>query len=1105
MDPFLDQLASLCRDHPTSSKWVIVPTHALGHTLGDRLALAGTSWVNLRFKTPFDLALETAAPFLVERGINPIAEDVGPTLVMRLLLDLPADTPAYFRALDGQALQEKMAAALWATLSELRMAGLAAGALSARAFANPDKCAELVALVQAYEGYLAGHKVADTAAVFTEALRHLDECAIGPDDPRLTLPDVLWPPLARRFIDALPGHDAADDTAIRRPPGLTIPSRLTGLAARGENPAAFGRRCTPAGGVAPRSSIPDTLTRRALPAGRLTALGATPDLRHGLLALDHLPVPAAPESMRRAADGGSGTDAASLRFLMAPEEAPPPRDDGTLTMFRAGGKEAEIEEVFRRVAASGQPVDAVEIVCASPDYPFLIWQKAIRHDWPVTLSAGVQVTATRPGRALQALFDWIERDYPASRLRRLFQSGDVALDRDDQLTPGRAARLLARSEAAWGRSTYDAALKGLAAADRERAADQELDEDAQTRARDRAAEVGGLRIWIEHLLALVPEPGDDGSVAFDALVCGTARFVADYTRRSSPLDNAGASAIGDALEELKLIGDIRRPMDEALRLIRSALDGLTAGADRARPGHLHVTTIARAGHAGRAHTYVVGMEEGRVFPAHVEDAVLLDREREAISARGGLPTSGDRATEAVFAVVSRLAAIGAVCDSAGAVTLSYSCRDLRQYRDTFPSWLLLQAFRLGRPAATTYRDLTDALGEPASLVPGSPETAVSDSGWWLAHQRADGLREASLLAAFPNLRRGRRAEQARASDLFTPFDGFVPEAGSLLDPRGSGRVMSVTRLERLAECPFRHFLQYGLGVDALEEPEPDRDVWLDPLTRGSELHALYADVMRRVRTEQRAVDPARDLEWLVSRADERLDRLAGIMPPPSRIVFDRERQQLVDDLALFLTLETERPGARPVALEVGFGRPARGLLTDAADAVEPLARAEPVKIGDARSGFLLRGKIDRIDEVDGRYEIVDYKTGGFFDARYSGTFRAGRLLQHALYGLVAVELLRPVDSNPRIGAGTYYFPSIRGGGQRSSKPHPPVADTMAVLDELFDTVAAGAFVHTADKENCRFCDYAAACGRDHFARAERKISNTANVPLEPYRKLLRRE
>ena len=55
------------------------------------------------------------------------------------------------------------------------------------------------------------------------------------------------------------------------------------LTARGESPAAFGRRCIPAGCVAPRSNIPDILTRRALPAGRIAALDATPDFHHGLL------------------------------------------------------------------------------------------------------------------------------------------------------------------------------------------------------------------------------------------------------------------------------------------------------------------------------------------------------------------------------------------------------------------------------------------------------------------------------------------------------------------------------------------------------------------------------------------------------------------------------------------------------------------------------------------------------------------------------------------------------------------------------------------------------------------------------------------------------
>ena len=64
---------------------------------------------------------------------------------------------------------------------------------------------------------------------------------------------------------------------------VMIKTRLASLTARGESPAAFGRRCVPSGCVAPRSNIPDILARRALPAGRIAGLGATPDFHHGLL------------------------------------------------------------------------------------------------------------------------------------------------------------------------------------------------------------------------------------------------------------------------------------------------------------------------------------------------------------------------------------------------------------------------------------------------------------------------------------------------------------------------------------------------------------------------------------------------------------------------------------------------------------------------------------------------------------------------------------------------------------------------------------------------------------------------------------------------------
>src|SRR5688572_32814872 len=96
MDPFVQQLADLCRMHVTRSKWVFVPTHAVGRTIGERIALAGTNWLNLRFVTPLDVALRMGAPFLVERGIDPSEEGLGPALMMRLLLDLP-EHGGYFR------------------------------------------------------------------------------------------------------------------------------------------------------------------------------------------------------------------------------------------------------------------------------------------------------------------------------------------------------------------------------------------------------------------------------------------------------------------------------------------------------------------------------------------------------------------------------------------------------------------------------------------------------------------------------------------------------------------------------------------------------------------------------------------------------------------------------------------------------------------------------------------------------------------------------------------------------------------------------------------------------------------------------------------------
>src|SRR2546422_6748783 len=140
MDPFVKQLADLAAQHPTRSKWVFVPTHAIGRTLGERIAREGTNWLNLRFVTPLDVALRMGAPFLVERGIDPSEEGLGPALMMRLLLDRPVEG-GYFRTL---ADHPTLAQALWATVRELRMAGVGPQQIAANAFESAAKHAEIV-------------------------------------------------------------------------------------------------------------------------------------------------------------------------------------------------------------------------------------------------------------------------------------------------------------------------------------------------------------------------------------------------------------------------------------------------------------------------------------------------------------------------------------------------------------------------------------------------------------------------------------------------------------------------------------------------------------------------------------------------------------------------------------------------------------------------------------------------------------------------------------------------------------------------------------------------------------------------------------------------
>jgi ATP-dependent helicase/nuclease subunit B len=416
------------------------------------------------------------------------------------------------------------------------------------------------------------------------------------------------------------------------------------------------------------------------------------------------------------------------------------------------------------------------------------------------------------------------------------------------------------------------------------------------------------------------------------------------------------------------------------------------------------------------------------------------------------------------------------------VHLSYSCRDLRQFRTTYASWVMLHAFRRAKGDETlTYQDLHKETGAPVSTVPATGDEALGKGRWWLhaAARAGEHAGRAAVLAEFAPLAQGQRAESARESMQFTEYDGYVPEAGPVLDPAQDGRVVSPTQLEKAAECPFRHFLERGLGVHAIESGDREQDIWLNPLIRGSLLHELYAEFHTRCLGESRSPVEA-DHQWLQDCGRRLLQETAVEMPPPSVEVGERESRDFLEDLALFSRAEIANPDTRtPVALEAPF--------TD-----------HVVKAGDLT--FRIRGRIDRIDQLaDGTFEILDYKTGSYFAPAWLGTFAGGRRLQHALYGLAAVDILKAANhKKPAVVGATYYFSSAKGQQHPKHIPAQPTAEVVKVLGDLRDVIAQGVFVHTHDKEDCKFCDYGAACGASALTRAEAKAGA---AELASYRRL----
>lgn len=800
-------------------------------------------------------------------------------------------------------------------------------------------------------------------------------------------------------------------------------------------------------------------------------------------------------------DGGQAekpeTDCGLLKWILDPEAAPAPFADGTVTLFHALGESNEVREVFRRILAFRVVLDDVEIVIPSVEpYGPLIRDVAASLGVPVTFGPGVPLTMTRPGCALLTYLQWQTEDFAEKYLRYLLSDGYIRLKGAKDKPPlsaRQAASFLREAQIGWGQDRYASRLASLAGAYSAKAEGWrfEGEDEKASWAEEAGKKIGWLKDWVERIIAALPRLDEaTGTIERTVFYGSCLSFVEQNCRIASDLDAAAKSRIVELLQSLKSGPSLSDSLSELGTRLTEMIGVTSVGHSGPLPGALHVADYRSAGWSGRTMTFVMGLDQAR-FPGPVlQDPIILDEERESLGP--AMKPSVEVLKEKAYLMAKLLASIR------GRVTISYPCRDLLDDRELMPSSLVLNAYRVisGRPLAD-YTELNRYLGEPAGFAPESSSSALNEWEWWLSLYGDGGYTEASVLDCYPELARGRSAEEARTAEKMTCYDGYVPSAEGVLNPLEKKRMLSASQIEHLARCPFRFFLTYLLHVEPIEDLEKDPNQWLQGAPRGILLHDVFRQFMEYVTQRGERPDRATHWDYLKGLATESIEKWREVIPPPSAFAYEREIKEILLTSQTFLKDEEERcRTVVPCFFELSFGVKSEDGQT--------LYEAVEIPLGGKQS-FLLRGRIDRVDRCgEHLYEVWDYKTGSAYGYKESDHYKNGRQIQHLVYSMAAEELIRRhYDSEASVVRGGYYFPGPKGEGLLIERDETRRTEGLRILKELFSLLKGGVFPSAYDSGECSFCLHAPACGGGvrAVARCKELLAGSETL-LDPLRRLL---
>ena len=743
----------------------------------------------------------------------------------------------------------------------------------------------------------------------------------------------------------------------------------------------------------------------------------------------------------------SAAKSATARLFDAPSAGV--RDVGKFKIISAPGESSEVREIVRQIleyARDGIAFNDIAILLRNPvPYAQMLSDELDALQIPHFIAGGKPLSETRHAKSFALLMSILTGDLKRADVMQFAHYAPIDLERVICTTP---------KTTDWDLLTIRAGIVANEDWHRlERFRTSETDPDA---ARLRAA-CESLRTFIEIIFdartrfAPLTKWSELTSVACDCyshlmVPSDETERVLLAVRRLAELDSLGVPATHD---------DFCAAVSDLLQAQSTPSQGFQRG--RVFIGRL----FESRGLSFRA-VIIPGMCEKNFPAAGRQDPILLDADRARLSANTGsyLPLKLRRTDE------ERMLFALALDTGIERVTLTFPRLDLTEGRQRLPSYFLTRLAEAVDGQRYDYSTL--------ERFPGFKRTALAQFDEPVGETEYNLNKIRTLAAAAPDkilylaktsstFASGIAAERARWHvRTFTEYDGLAPEARVEF----SGHVLSATRIEDYAKCPFQFFLRRVLGLEVIEEPE--KLIQLDELTRGSLIHEILCAAYSKCWRKGQAVT-AELLETELRTAAERTLRAHESRFPA--LTWQIDTTGIIADLSVLARLDVDEcsaSGARPTCFELAFGSHEN---EESSDEVSP-----PLSITCGDKTYQFRGRIDRVDELpDGTLRVIDYKSGKVPERKKTNFLCGGRAIQLPVYLLAAQAAL-----GKKVSCAKYWYATSRGHfasiGMTGEDFHERQEDFKTIIAIADDCIERGIFIKTPGDEQCRYCDLSDACG-----------------------------